>query len=399
MTLSVRGFVESIADTVRGSTQSIADTARGFAQKTADTVRGFTQSTADTTRDFTQSIPTRGEREDEHEDDVLNYSVSTESHSSRISSVFAKFSVSKGAALLGAALVAAYALATQFTGAPNYDATYDGVMPPKGPYGPVTIRKNRDDIGVSGYGSKIVAVAAAAIEDELSRGWCPSESFLTPSSLRTDTCAFQLGKHQVLADSIQAFKQQKIGFKGAPNSYAPDLVKASGNINFDPDVRVWFLGTRRYFSDAVDNLRAYNTDLVKGNTGFNADLYRLDQLMEVFVEETEGEESNLSRLEVNDFVLIGSTRADFDHGKGVFAMVCELIKAFEVDAFKVINDRNAWESFDIAKAETCKISQLRTPVFSIVGNIAIYLQELKGAAQISHARLSTARNALAAPHQ
>jgi hypothetical protein len=117
--------------------------------------------------------------------------------------------------------------------------------------------------------------------------------------------------------------------------------------------------------------------------------------MEVFVEETEGEESNLSGLEVNNFVL-GSTRADFDHGKGVFAMVCELMKAFEVDAFKVISDRNAWDSFDMAKALTCKASQVHTPVFSIVGNIAIYLQELKGAAQIAHARLSTARNALAA---
>ncbi len=79
-------------------------------------------------------------------------------------------------------------------------------------------------------------------------------------------------------------------------------------------------------------------------------------------------------------------------------MVCELLKAFEVDAFKVINDRNAWDSFDIAKAETCKVSLLiRTPFLSIVGNIGSDLQELKGAAQISHARLSTARNALAAP--
>jgi hydroxymethylpyrimidine pyrophosphatase-like HAD family hydrolase len=55
--------------------------------------------------------------------------------------------------------------------------------------GPVTIRKDRNDVGVSGYGSKIVAVAAAAIEDELSRGWCPSESIITPSILRTDSLA------------------------------------------------------------------------------------------------------------------------------------------------------------------------------------------------------------------
>jgi hypothetical protein len=360
-------------------------------------VRDFGKSIADTTRGFAQSISTRWEKGGD-EDDVLNYTVSTKSSSSGKRSVFVKFSRSKRAALL-VVLVVAYALATQFTGAPNYDASYSGVMPPKGTHGPVTIRKDRNDIGVIGYGSKIVAVAAAAIEEELSRGWCPSASFLRPSSLRTDTCAFQLGKHQVLADSIQALKQQKIGFEGTPNNYAPDLVKASGNINFKPDVWVWFYGTNRYFSDAVDNLRAYNADLVKGKTGFNADLYKLDQLMGVFVEETEGEASNLSELESNDFVLIGSNRAGFAHGKGVFAMVCELLKAFEVDAFKVINDRNAWDSFDIAKAETCKVSQVATPVLSLVGNIGINLQELKGAAQIAHARLSTARNALAAPHQ
>jgi hypothetical protein len=392
MTLSVRGFIESIADTVRGFPQSTADTVRGFIESIADTVKGFTQSAADTTRDFTQSVPTRGDNE------VVgsNFFAINVSRSSRIRSVLAKFSFSKGSALVVAALVAAYALATQFTGAPNYDATYDGVMPPKGPYGPVTIRKDRDDIGVSGYGSKIVAVAAAAIEDELSRGWCPSESFLTPSSLRTDTCAFQLGKHQVLADSIQAIKQQKIGIKGTPNSYAQDLAKASGNINFDPDVWGWFYGTSHYFGKAVGNLRAYNTDLVTGKTGMNTDLYKLDQFIAVLVQVTEGEASNLSGLEVDDFVLLGSSRAAFAHGKGVFAMVCELIKAFEVDAFKGISDRNAWESFDMAKELTCNASQVHTPVFSIVGNIAIYVQELKGAAQIAHARLSTARNALAA---
>ncbi len=373
MKLSVRGSIESIGDTVRGITQSITDT----------------------TRDFTQSRLSRKEKEDV----ALDSFASDKSRSSGNPSVFAKFGLSKGAALLVAALVTAYVLATQFTGAPNYDATYDGVMPPKGPDGPVTIRKDRDDAGVSGYGSKIVAVTAAAIEDELSRGWCPSESFLTPSSLRTDTCAFQLGKYQVLADSIQAFKQQKIGFKGTPNNYAPDLMKASGNINFGPDVWGLLYGTKHYFSNAVKNLKSFNTDLVAGKTGMNADVYKLDQLMAVFVQETEGEASNLSGLESSDFVLIGSSRAGFSHGKGVFAMVCELIKAFEVDAYRDITDRNAWESFDIAKESTCKVSQVHTPVFSLVGNISINLQELKGAAQIAHARLSTARAALSASNR
>ncbi|HUB65446.1 MAG TPA: hypothetical protein VL996_13555 [Methylocella sp.] len=385
MTFSVRSYIGSIADSVKGFTRGVADTERDVIQ-----------------RDDAQGIPTTLK----DKDGVSNYFSSDKSgdkspgkpRSPTKPSVFAKFRFSKGVALVIGVLVAAYVFATQFTGPPNYDATYDNVMPPKGPYGPVTIRKDRSDPGVSGYGSKIVAVAAAAIEDELSRGWCPAESFLTPSSLRTDTCAFQLGKYQVLADSIQAFKQQKIGFKGTSNDYAPDLIRAAGNINFSPDVWIWIYGTNRYFSDAVKNLRSYNTDLVNGKTGFNADLYRLDQLMEVFVEETEGEESSLAQLEVNNFILIGSSRAAFDHGKGVFAMVCELMKAFEVDGFKIISDRNAWDSFDIAKGESCKVSQIRTPVISIVGDISSYMQELKGAAQISHARLSQARNALAAPN-
>ena len=126
MKLSVRGSIESIGDTVRGITQSITDT----------------------TRDFTQSRLSRKEKEDV----ALDSFASDKSRSSGNPSVFAKFGLSKGAALLVAALVTAYVLATQFTSAPNYDATYDGVMPPKGPDGPVTIRKDRDDAGVSGYG-------------------------------------------------------------------------------------------------------------------------------------------------------------------------------------------------------------------------------------------------------
>jgi hypothetical protein len=113
--------------------------------------------------------------------------------------------------------------------------------------------------------------------------------------------------------------------------------------------------------------------------------------MDVFVQETQDEASNLSGIQGNTFILIGSTRAAFTHGKGVFAMVCELLKAFEVDAFKVINDRNAWDFFDIARADTCQVSQVGTPVLSLVGNIGVDLQELKGAAQIAHARLGCLR--------
>ncbi len=294
------------------------------------------------------------------------------------------------------ALAVVYTLATQFTGAPNYEATYDGILPTKGPVGPVSIRKDRNDkVGEKGYGSKIIAVAAAAIEDELSRGWCPSETFFTPSSLRTDTCAFQLGKHQMLADSIEAYKQEKIGFQGTPNDYDPDLMKATGNVNFDPHVWIWFYGTTNYLRTAVENLTDYNNSLVKGGSGMNADLNKFARLIELFYEETEGESSVLSRVESNDFVLIGASRAAFTHAKGVFAMTCELLKAFEVDAFKVINDINVWEAFDAAKADTCRVKHVNTPVVSFVGDIGLQLEQLKGAAQTSHARLSTLSRALA----
>jgi hypothetical protein len=172
---------------------------RGITHSIADTSRDFSQSIANSTRYFTRSILTRGEREDEDEDDVSNYSVTTESRSSRIRWVFAKSSVSKGAALLGAALVAAYALATQFTGAPNYDATYDGVMPPKGAYGPDTIRKDRNDIGVSGYGSKIVAVAAAAIEDPI---WSKEIPALMQTSINLISLWRFLSKRQKVKKAI-----------------------------------------------------------------------------------------------------------------------------------------------------------------------------------------------------
>ena len=294
-----------------------------------------------------------------------------------------------------ALLVAVYIFATQFAGPPNYYATYDRAIPPKGPYGPVSIRKDRNDrVGDRGYGSKIVAVAAAAIEDELARGWCPAETFLTPSSLRIDTCAFQLGKHQLLADAIEAYKQEKIGFKGTPNDYDPDLMKATGNVNFDPHVWIWFFGTTSYLSVAVENLRDYNNSLVKGESGMNADLNKLARLIELFYEETEGESSVLSRVESNDFVLVGASRAAFTHAKGVFAMTCEFLKAFEVDGFKVINDINAWEAFDAAKADTCRVGRVETPVISIVGDIGLQLEQLKGATQTSHARLSALSRAL-----
>lgn len=305
--------------------------------------------------------------------------------------------LSKNALLFGAAMFAGSALAAQIVAAPNYDAAYDDVTPPKGAYGPVTIRKDKFDKGASAYGSKIVAVAAAAIEDELARGWCPAANLLSPSGLRIDTCAFQLGKLEILANTIQVFKQQKIGFKGTPSQYAPDLVKASGDINFRPDVWGWLYGTKRYFAEAVAHLRAYNADLVKGEAGLNLDAHKLDQLMEALAQDVADEADGLSGLKGGDFVLIGSNRAAFAHAKGVLAMTCELMKALEVDSFQIIDDRDAWRFFDHAKADACRASQIATPFFSIEGGLGVTMQELKSAAQASHASLVKARSALAAP--
>src|SRR6185369_9390438 len=80
--------------------------------------------------------------------------------------------------LVLAGLAVLYLILGQVTGAPHYDARFDTVVLPTGP---------------KGQASKVAAVTAAMLRDGVARGWCPSESVLTPASWRTDTCAFQLG--------------------------------------------------------------------------------------------------------------------------------------------------------------------------------------------------------------
>ena len=60
--------------------------------------------------------------------------------------------------------------------------------------------------------------------------------------------------------------------------------------------------------------------------------------------------------------------------KGVFAMTCEFLKAFDVGGFKILSDINPWEAFDAAKSDTCRVGRVDTPVVSFVGDIGLQFE-------------------------
>ena len=79
--------------------------------------------------------------------------------------------------------------------------------------------------------------------------------------------------------------------------------------------------------------------------------------------------------------IFGATGVDFQFNlwlllmqKGVFAMTCEFLKAFDVGGFKILSDINPWEAFDAAKSDTCRVGRVDTPVVSFVGDIGLQFE-------------------------
>jgi len=251
-------------------------------------------------------------------------------------------------ALVLAGLIIAYVLIGQWTGAPHYDARFDEVVLPTGPKGPA---------------SKVAAVTAAMLRDDVDRGWCPSESFLTPASWRTDTCAFQLGQEKIISRTTFTLRED-VATLGSLNDIDKDLDIAVERIQAGPRMWGFLYNTVGNYGIAADALDRFNTRLVQGQAGYYPRIDNLGELLKTIIRATGGQVEVLKAIDSHAWFMTGDTRAEFVRTRGEFAAACEILKAVQIDFDGVIDKQSVKPSMDAAVDAVCAVNDTKTPLMS-----------------------------------
>jgi hypothetical protein len=249
--------------------------------------------------------------------------------------------------LLGAVFLI-YLAMSQLTGGPRYDVHYDSIILPTGEKAPA---------------SKIVAVTAAMLRDGVDHGWCPSESFLTPSAWRTDSCAFQLGQEKIFSRTTFTLRED-IATLGSLNDIDSDLDIAVERIQAGP--RMWgvFYNTVGNYEIAAQALDRFNQRLVDGKAGCYPRIDNLGELLKTIIRATGGQVEVLKAIDSHSWFMTGHTRAEFVRTRGEFAAACEILKATQVDFAEVIDKQSVKPSMDAAVDAVCAVNETRTPLMS-----------------------------------
>lgn len=250
--------------------------------------------------------------------------------------------------LIVIAVIVLYVGMSQLTGAPHYTAHYDDVVLPT---------------GAKAAASKVAAVTAAMIRDGVDRGWCPSESFLTPAGWRTDTCAFQLGQEKILSRTTFTLRED-VATLGSLNDIDKDLDIAVERIQAGP--RMWgvIYSTVSNYGIAADALDRFNARLVNGDAGYYPRIDNLGELLKTIIRATGGQVEVLKAIDSRSWIMTGQTRAEFVRTRGEFAAACEILKAVQVDFASVIDKQSVKPSMDAAVDAVCAVNETSTPMFS-----------------------------------
>jgi len=250
--------------------------------------------------------------------------------------------------LVLAGLAVLYVIIGQVTGAPHYDARFGTVVLPTGP---------------KGQASKVAAVTAAMLRDGVDRGWCPSESFLTPASWRTDTCAFQLGQEKILSRTTFTLRED-VATLGSLNDIDKDLDIAVERIQAGPRMWGFIYNTVGNYQIAADALDRFNQRVVEGQAGYYPRIDNLGDLFKTIIRATGGQVEILKAIDSHAWFMTGETRAEFVRTRGEFMAACEILKAIQVDFDSVIDKQSVKPSMDAAVDAVCAVNETTTPLMS-----------------------------------
>lgn len=158
------------------------------------------------------------------------------------------------------------------------------------PIGMIWVHKINDapEIDISTYkvegGSDAVATAIALVERETKKHWTPNDPFFYPGGALVRMPAFQRGMISSIARfSIELYDQ--LGRSRGSSQADPDLQKASGLLNYSPNVWMWDFAvswfptasSEKQYGEGIKALARYNERLAKGQAVYER---RADNLMQ-----------------------------------------------------------------------------------------------------------------------
>ncbi|MFT5007105.1 MAG: hypothetical protein ACI8YI_002737, partial [Paracoccaceae bacterium] len=125
-------------------------------------------------------------------------------------------------------------------------------------------------------GSAAVATAAALMDRELDlNGWTPNDPWVAPSGILDNMPNFQIG----VVSAVGRFSFEmldQIGRRSGSSSADPDLERASGFLQYPPDLWIWEPSTsllpgvpsERQYRQGLVALKSYNARLGRGEAVF-----------------------------------------------------------------------------------------------------------------------------------
>jgi len=220
-------------------------------------------------------------------------------------------------------------------------------------------------------GSAAVATAAALMDRELNlNGWTPNDPWIAPSALLDNMPNFQTGVVKAVGRfSFEMLDQ--IGRRSGSSSADPDLERASGFLQFPPDIWVWepsrsilpTVPSESQYRQGLAALERYNARLTRGQAVFERRADTLAATLSRISDDLGSQTSLLERAQNTGWWIFSRTADDvFYQNKGTLYGYDVILAALGEDFAQVISERNLGPIWDQALNSLRQGSQLRPAI-------------------------------------
>ena len=203
-------------------------------------------------------------------------------------------------------------------------------------------------------GSAAVATAAALIDREVNEhGWTPNDPFFAPSAVLDNMPNFQAGIRQAVGRFSFEMLDQIARTRGS-SSADPDLERATGFLQFPPDIWIWqpsrsllpTVPSESQYLDGLAALNRYNERLAAGNAVFERRADTLAGTLSRISADLGSQTAQLERAQRTGWWIFSRTADDvFYYNKGVLYGYYVILAALGEDFEPVIrgsNLENVW---------------------------------------------------------
>lgn len=250
-----------------------------------------------------------------------------------------------------------------------------GIVVNYGIIGSMTYKINANpellSVSVPENGSAAVATAVALLDRELHvHGWTPNDPWIAPSAVLDNMPNFQIGVVKAVGRFSFELLDQIARTRGA-SSADPDLERASGFLQFPPDIWVWepstsFLPTvpsENQYLQGLAALERYNARLSRGEAVFEKRVDTFAVTITRISAELGSQTAQLERAQNTGWWVFSNTADDvFYQNKGMLYGYDVILEALGEDFAQVITERNLGPIWAQVLDSLRKGSQLRPSV-------------------------------------